>query len=94
MGNIFDLQHHLFRIEFDELCMIINIEKQVGVMVRQVCILSCRAVITGANLDGGCWNSFFYSLLFSYVSDGTLYRTSSHLKTRTFTIVKITTDLK
>ena len=64
MGNIFDLQHHLFSIELVELCMIISIEKQVGVMVRQVCILSCRAVITGANLDGGDGIVFLFPAVF------------------------------
>ena len=42
--------------------------------------LNCRAVETGSNLDGSAGKDIFYSLLFSYVSDGTLCRRYSHLK--------------
>ena len=70
-----------------------NVEQEVRVMVRQVSMLNCRAFGPGSNLEGAA-GIFFYSLLFSYVSDGTLCRRSSHLKTLTFTIVKIATDLK
>ena len=55
---------------------------------------NCRAVGLRSNLDVGAEIVIFYSLLFSYISDGILCRRSSHLKTLTFTIVKITTDLK
>ena len=63
-------------------------------MVRQISILNCKAVGPGFNLNGGAGKVIFHSLLFSYVSDGTLCRRSSHLKTIAFTIVKITTDFK
>ena len=57
-------------------------------------MLNWRAVGPGSNLVGAAGKDFFYSLLFSYVLHGPLCRRSSHLKTPTFSIVKITTDLK
>ena len=57
-------------------------------MVRQVSLLNYIAVGPGSNLDGGVGQDIFYSMLFSYVSDGTLCRRSSDLKTLTFAIVK------
>ena len=64
MADIFDLQRHLFKIYFDELCVYTNCEEQVGIMVKQVGILNCRTVGTRSNLDGGAGKDTFYSMLF------------------------------
>ena len=77
LADIFDLQRHLFKIEFKQEGVFTYIKKQVWVMVRQVSILNCRSARPGSNFGGDAGKDIFSSLLFSYVSDGTLRHRST-----------------